>query len=215
MHLRAVALCVLLTCAPQASYANADADAFTILVLGDSISAAYGMPEESGWVELFKQRLLQQGDYRVVNASISGETSSGGLRRLPQLLQAYQPDLLIVELGANDGLRGQPAKLIEDNLTKIVQLGKQQGSEVYLLGMLIPPNYGSKYLAQFHAVFKTVAKQQSIALLPFLLQGVATNSALMQADGLHPNAKAQPQLLKNLLSKLPASALNKVEHEHQ
>ncbi len=213
MQPRAIAFYVLLVCAPQASHASADA--ITILVLGDSISAAYAMPEESGWVELFKQRLQQQGDYRVVNASISGETSSGGLRRLPQLLQDYQPDLLIVELGANDGLRGQAIKLIEDNLTEIVQLGKQQGSEVYLLGMLIPPNYGSQYLTQFHAVFKTVAKQQNIALLPFFLQDVATNSALMQADGLHPNAKAQPQLLKNLLSKLPAHALDKAKHEHQ
>lgn len=196
---------MLLACASQASHAKADA--FTILVLGDSISAAYGMPEESGWVALFEQTLQQQGEYNVINASISGETSSGGLRRLPQLLQDYRPDLLIVELGANDGLRGQPIKLIEDNLTKIVQLGKQQGSKVYLLGMLIPPNYGSKYLSQFHAVFKTVAEREQIPLLPFFLQDVAANSALIQPDGLHPNAKAQPQLLKNLLSKLPASAL--------
>ncbi len=211
MNARAIALSLLLACLPQATYASADA--FTILILGDSISAAYGMPEESGWVELFKQRLQKQGDYRMINASISGETTGGGLRRLPKLLQDYQPNLVIVELGANDALRGQPTKLMQENLSSIVQLSKQQGSAVYMLGMLIPPNYGRKYLEQFHHVFKDVAKQEDIALMPFFLQDVATNDALMQADGLHPNAKAQPQLLKNLLSKLPASALLIAEGE--
>lgn len=201
----------LLTCLPHASYASAGA--FTILVLGDSISAAYGMPEDSGWVELFKQRLQKQSEYRVINASISGETTSGGLQRLPKLLQDYQPDLVIVELGANDALRGQPIKLMHNNLTEIVQLSKQQGSQVYLLGMLIPSNYGRKYLEQFHNVFKNVAKQENIPLMPFFLQDVATNDALMQADGLHPNARAQPQLLDNLLSELPASALVTAEGE--
>ena len=218
---RVIALTVLLVWLPKASLASADT--FTILVLGDSLSAAYGIEEESGWVELFKQWLQKKGDYRVVNASLSSETSSGALRRLPKLLQDYQPDLMIVELGGNDGLRGQSTKLLENNLTKIVQLGKQHGSDAYLLGMLIPPNYGQKYTQQFHAAFYSVAEQQNIALLPFFLEGVATHRELMQADGIHPNAKAQPMLLKNLLSKLPASALvkpaaktaakEKVEHD--
>ncbi|MGI9288537.1 MAG: GDSL-type esterase/lipase family protein, partial [Pseudomonadales bacterium] len=133
--------------------------------------------------------------------------------RLPQLLQDYQPELLIVELGANDGLRGQPIKLIEANLENIVRLGKQHGSQVYLLGMHIPPNYGSKYTSQFHAVFQNIAKQENVALLPFFLQEVATDPTLMQADGLHPNSRAQPRLLENMLSKLPASALRKTEGE--
>lgn len=211
MNPHVVWLYVLLAFTPH--YSQATSATHTVLVLGDSISAAYGIAQSSGWVELLKQRLQQRGNYRVINASLSGETTSGGLQRLPQLLQDHRPQLLIVELGGNDGLRGQPIKLIQDNLQSIVQLGKQHGSEVYLLGMRIPPNYGNKYTSQFRAVYQKIAKQENVAFLPFFLQHVATNKTLMQADGLHPNDKAQQRLLDNMLSRLPPAVLGKTADE--
>ncbi len=173
----------------------------TIMILGDSISAGYGITVQQGWVNKLQQRLNQTpykaGQHTVINASVSGETSSGGLARLPLLLQRHKPDVLVIELGGNDGLRGQPPKLIEQNLSKMVQLGKNQKANVVLLGMRIPPNYGTAYSTAFAEVFPKIAKQHNVPLMPFFLEGVAGNNQLMQADRIHPTAGAQAKLLEN------------------
>jgi acyl-CoA thioesterase I len=171
-----------------------------ILVLGDSISAAYGMSLEQGWVALLQKQLqAQQPQHEVINASISGETTDGGLRRLPALLAQHEPDLVIIELGANDGLRGFPLNTLRNNLGKLVQLSLNHGAQVILLPMEIPPNYGARYTAGFRDSFVQVASATGTTLTPFLLQGVATNPELMQGDGIHPNVQAQPLLLNNVL----------------
>ena len=173
----------------------------TIMILGDSISAGYGINVQDGWANKLQQRLNQApyktGQHTVINASVSGETTSGGLARLPLLLQRHKPDVLVIELGGNDGLRGQPPKLIEQNLGKLIQLGKNQPAKVVLLGMRIPPNYGTAYSTAFAEVFPKVAKQHNVPLMPFFLDGVAGNNQLMQADRIHPTAGAQAKLLDN------------------
>lgn len=167
-----------------------------LMVMGDSLSAAYNLPVESGWVSLLEQRLQQQGySWRVVNASVSGETTGGGLTRLPELLRQHQPKIVLLELGANDGLRGQPPQRITANLNQMIQLSQEAGAEVLLLGILLPPNYGPRYLQQFEQIYPQLAKQHQLPLVPFLLEGVADNPALMQQDGLHPTAEAQPRIL--------------------
>ncbi len=170
-----------------------------MLVLGDSLSAAYGMPVEQGWVALLEQRLqdLRPG-IRLENASISGETTSGGLARLPALLERHQPDLVILELGANDGLRGTPLSVLERNLEALVTRSQAAGAQVLLLGMRLPPNYGQRYADAFARTFVTVAERYQLAAHPFFLDGVGGNPALTQADGLHPNREAQPRLLENV-----------------
>jgi acyl-CoA thioesterase-1 len=179
---------------------NAHAGKQTILILGDSISAAYGMSVEQGWVALFKGQIAAQYPYvELVNASISGETTGGGLRRLPQLLAAHKPQLVVVELGANDGLRGFPVKTLRDNLRNITNLAIDAGAQVILVQMEIPPNYGSKYTLAFHDSFALVAKDTGSVLSPFLLDGVAGNPTLVQADGIHPTAAAQPRMLENIV----------------
>jgi acyl-CoA thioesterase-1 len=197
--------CLLLMTRPACSQAGADdhADSAVLLVLGDSLSAAYGIPQDQGWVALLQLRLTDQGyPLRVVNASISGETSHGGLSRLPQLLERHRPLLTIVELGANDGLRGLGLQHTRDNLAQIVARCRQQGSRVLLLGVELPANYGSAYRAQFRALYREVAEQSQIALVPFFLAGVAEDLDLMQADGLHPTAAAQPRILDNVWDRL-------------
>ena len=174
----------------------------TLLILGDSLSAAYGIDERLGWVQLLRDTLDAQGEYRVVNASVSGETSRGGLARLPALLQSHQPDIVVVELGANDGLRGQPIQQLNANLTKIVTLSQAQGAEVLLLGMKIPPNYGKRYTQSFSAVYGKIAKKFELPLVDFFLDQVAGHRERMQADGIHPTADSQPQLLDNVLPQL-------------
>jgi len=170
--------------------------AATLLVLGDSLSAAYGIPREQGWVALLDQRLQQQGyNVTVVNASISGETTQGGLSRLPALLQQHQPDIVVLELGANDGLRGTFPPVIRSNLDRLTHLSQQQGAQVLVLGMQLPPNYGPAYTRQFAAVFDTVASTRDTALVPFFMERVALAPEFMQTDGLHPNAEGQPHLL--------------------
>lgn len=169
-----------------------------ILVMGDSLSAAYNIPTQAGWVSLLEKRLSQQTDWQVVNASISGETTNGGLTRLPALLRQHQPDIVLLELGANDGLRGLPPTLITHNLEKMTELSQQSGAEVMLIGILLPPNYGPAYLMQFESIYPKLAKQLQLPLVPFLLEGVADNSDLMQDDGLHPTAAAQPKLLETV-----------------
>jgi acyl-CoA thioesterase-1 len=171
----------------------------SILVLGDSLSAAYGIKPAQGWVALLQKRLQDQGyGQRVVNASVSGETSSGGLQRLPRALQLHKPGIVIIELGSNDGLRGLPLSVTRDNLTKMVAAAKKAGAEVVLVGMQMPPNYGVRYTAEFAALFRELATRNGLALVPFLLESVALNDKLMQADGLHPNVNGQPIILDNV-----------------
>lgn len=171
----------------------------TILVLGDSLSAAYGLRADEGWVALLQKRLRTQGyGYRVVNASISGETTAGGLQRLPRALELHKPDIVILELGGNDGLRGLPLTGTADNLRKMVELAKRADAEVLLLGMRIPPNYGPRYTEQFERTFRELAKREQLPLVPFFLDRVALREDLMQPDGIHPTAGAQPLLLDNL-----------------
>lgn len=168
-------------------------------MLGDSLSAGYGLKPAQGWVALLEKRLLSQGyEYRVVNASVSGETTGGGLQRLPRALDLHKPAIVIVELGANDGLRGLPLATTRANLEKSVELAHAAGAKVLLVGLEMPPNYGPKYTAQFREMFRELAKSHSLPLVPFLLENVALDPELMQSDGLHPNAKAQPILLDNV-----------------
>ncbi|TLY62586.1 MAG: arylesterase [Gammaproteobacteria bacterium] len=178
---------------------NAVASDRTILVLGDSLSAAYGIRPELGWVALLAKRLQAQGyGYQLINASVSGETTSGGLQRLPRALRLHQPGILILELGANDGLRGLPLAATRENLAKMVQVGQEAGARVLLVGMRIPPNYGPRYTDEFARVFPEIAKQYHLPLVPFLLQGVALDPSFMQDDGLHPNARGEPAVLDTL-----------------
>ena len=168
--------------------------------MGDSISAAYGMSLEQGYVSKLEQNLVQHHpELTVVNASISGETTAGGLRRLPPLLQQHQPDLVIIELGGNDGLRGYPLEKLRHNLLMMTEASLEAGALVILLPMEIPPNYGSRYTAGFRAAYQQITEQTNTMLGPFILEGVATNPALMQEDGIHPTAEAQPLLLDKLM----------------
>ncbi len=170
----------------------------TLLVVGDSISAGFGLDTQQGWVDLLDKRLQQQGfGYTVVNASISGDTSSGGLARLPALLAEHRPALVVIELGGNDGLRGQPPQQLQQNLAAMISAARKQGAKVVLLGMQLPPNYGARYNKSFTQVYTDVADVADVPLVPFFLEGVGGQSQLMQADGIHPNAQAQPQLLEN------------------
>lgn len=174
----------------------ASATAPTILVLGDSLSAAYGMRLDQGWVALLQQRLRTQGyGHRVVNASSSGETTGGALARLPRALQLHRPGVVVVELGGNDGLRGLPVADIRRNLDAIVEHAQQGGARVLLLGMRIPPNYGPAYAREFERVYADIARQRRLAHVPFLLADVALDDTLMQDDGIHPTVAAQPKLL--------------------
>lgn len=170
-----------------------------ILVLGDSLSAAYGIEVEDGWVELLERRLEREGyPHQVVNASVSGETTEGGLKRLPRLLEAHQPAWVILELGGNDGLRGYPVSEMRRNLGKAVALSREAGAGVLMLGMQIPPNYGRRYTDQFTAAYPSLAEERELPLVPFMLEGIATQQSLMQRDGIHPNAEAQPLILNNV-----------------
>lgn len=174
----------------------------TILVLGDSMSAEYGLARGTGWVALLAQRLAQQKiAAEVVNASISGDTTAGGRARLPALLAQHRPGIVVIELGGNDALRGLPLQSTEDNLTAMAQAARQAGARVLLVGMQVPPNYGADYTRRFAALFQTVAQAQKAALVPFLLQGVADGpepAKLFQADRIHPTAQAQPTMLDNV-----------------
>jgi len=185
----------------------------TILVLGDSLSAALGIRPEEGWVALLAQRLQAQGyGYQIVNASVSGETTSGGLERLPRALQLHQPGTVILELGANDGLRGLPVSETRENLARMVRLSQAAGARVVLVGMRIPPNYGPRYTESFARMFPELANQYHLPLVPFLLEKVALDPTRMQQDGMHPNARGEPPVLdtlwpylKPLLKKNPQS----------
>ncbi|MDH1489868.1 arylesterase [Acinetobacter johnsonii] len=169
----------------------------TVMVLGDSISAGYGIEPQQAWVNLLQKRLDQQypKQHKVVNASVSGETTSGALARLPKLLQTHKPNVVVVELGGNDGLRGQPPQMIQKNLAQLIQQSQKANATVVVLGMKIPPNYGTAYSKAFENNYKMVSQQYKVKLLPFFLEGVAGNKSLMQKDLVHPNGKAQPILL--------------------
>jgi len=175
----------------------------TLLVVGDSLSAAHGIPQNEGWVSLLEDELKQRGhSIRVVNASISGETSSGGLSRLPRLLKDYRPTLVLLELGANDGLRGTPLGVIERNLRRMIELSQDAGAQVLLIGIRLPPNYGPQYTERFYQIYFDLADEYALPLVPFLLEKVALDPRFMQSDGLHPNSDAQPILLQTVWQQL-------------
>jgi len=169
----------------------------SILILGDSLSASFGLKENQGWVYQLNQTLLQQNaPYSLVNASISGETTGGALARLPNILAKQKVDYLLVELGGNDGLRGFPPKLIKNNLLQIIALAQQKNIKVLLMTIKIPPNYGERYNQLFNKTFTDVAKQRNIPLLPFFMESIAVQPELMQSDGIHPNLAAQPFIVE-------------------
>jgi acyl-CoA thioesterase-1 len=180
----------------------AKANAPVVLIVGDSLSAEYGLRRGSGWVTLLQAEIDRQGPAaRVVNASISGDTTSGGRSRLPALLRQHQPQVVVIELGGNDALRGLPLTMTQDNLSEMTRLSKAVGARVLLLGMEMPPNYGSQYSEAFKRVYTQVAKTQSVALVPFFLTGVADAPdplALFQSDRIHPNEQAQPIMMRNV-----------------
>jgi len=169
------------------------------MILGDSLSAGYGIQPQQGWVHLLQKRLEQQypKQHKVVNASVSGETTSGALARLPKLLQTHRPNLVVIELGGNDGLRGQPPQMIQKNLASLIQQSQKAKAKVIVFGIKMPPNYGQAYSKAFENTYKVVSQQYKVKLLPFFMQGVAGNKTLMQKDLIHPNAKAQTILLNN------------------
>ncbi|MDF0730976.1 arylesterase [Pseudomonas entomophila] len=174
------------------------AAAGTLLVVGDSISAGFGLDTRQGWVSLLQQRLKDEGfDDRVVNASISGDTSAGGQARLPALLAEHKPEVVVLELGGNDGLRGQPPQQLQQNLASMIDKAREAGAKVVLLGMRLPPNYGARYTTAFAQVYEQLATQKQVALVPFFLEGVGGVPELMQADGIHPAQGAQQRLLEN------------------
>lgn len=166
------------------------------MVFGDSLSSGYGLPQDAGWVSLLERRLQhERPDYQVINASLTGETTRGGLSRIESSLKTYQPSIVILELGGNDGLRGQRIDLARDNLEAIIKACKQRRAEVLLIGMRLPPNYGPAYTQKFHSIYPELAKREHVALLPFLMEGFSDNPALFQPDGIHPAAAAQPLIL--------------------
>jgi acyl-CoA thioesterase-1 len=198
MWLRFLLLLVLTAVAPAHA-------ARTILVFGDSLSAGYGLPTGSGWVSLLQQRLKRDRlDYAVVNASISGETTLGGRNRIAAALAEHQPAVVIVQLGGNDGLRGNSIEETRRNLIAIVEASRKAGAKVLVVGMRIPPNYGQVYTRRFEALFAEVARQQNASLVPFMLQGFADKREWFQSDGIHPAVEAQPRILDNIYRRLRA-----------
>lgn len=204
-----ICLTLLLTTSPVSATPVAARES-TILVLGDSLSAAYGIAVDAGWVQLLASHLqtapVNSSDaetrYRVVNASISGETTGGALARLPALLAKFTPHIVIIELGGNDGLQGHPIPRLRDNLAALVQQSQRAGARVLLTGMRIPPNYGKRYTDQFYESYALTAQRFNVPMVPFLLEGVATRQELMQDDGIHPKASAQSIILDNVLPQL-------------
>jgi acyl-CoA thioesterase-1 len=171
----------------------------TVMVFGDSLSAAYGLATSQGWVSLLGERIVRDKlPWRVVNASVSGETTAGGLRRLPEDIRRHQPSLVVIALGANDGLRGQPLAAVRANLEEMIRLARAARAEPVLVGLMIPPNYGIDYAREFREVYPKLAAKTRVALVPFLLDGFADRRELFQADQFHPTAQAQPRILDNV-----------------
>ncbi|MDQ6976094.1 MAG: arylesterase [Mariprofundaceae bacterium] len=196
-------LCLSLCCIPWLTQASTITKKCNILVLGDSLSAAFGIATKEGWVHLLKMRLKErESTCGVVNASVSGETTQGGRARLPALLQQHQPSYLILELGANNGLRALPVDRMQKDLSSIIETAQSVGIHVLLVGMLMPPNYGPIYTQQFASVYQSLVHEYKTPFVPFLLEGVITKPAWMQADALHPNAKAQSTMLNLIWNQL-------------
>lgn len=196
--LRILLIATILLVLQPAQYAKADT--FTALVVGDSISAAYGLRESQGWVTLAEKMLQDKGhEVKMVNASISGDTTVGGLRRLPDALDRFEPDLLIIELGGNDGLRGYPTANMRENIQGMATLAQESGAQVLILGMLIPSNYGQAYLQQFAQAFMDAADNTNSFFVPFLLEPIAQDARYFQSDGIHPTAEAQPLLAEHVM----------------
>jgi len=184
-------------------FGSRPAIAGTVLIVGDSLSAGYGLPNGSGWVSLLNDRLVAEyPDVSLVNASISGETTAGGKLRIQGLLERHKPGVVVVELGANDGLRGIRIPLIRDNLAAIVDACLKSGAKTLVLGMRVPPNYGREYAEKFHAMFKEVSNRKDVSLVPFMLDGFADDRALFQEDGIHPASEAQPLIMNNVYEQL-------------
>lgn len=187
----------VLACALALSAAAASAA--TLLVYGDSLSSGYGLPRDEGWVSLLARRLRSEGfDYKVANASISGETTLGGANRIEAALKQHRPAIVILALGGNDGLRGQSPDAMRANLEAMIEASRRARAQVLLVGVRLPPNYGAAYTEKFHAVFTGIARARKVALVPFLLEGFAANRELFQEDGIHPAAAAQPAMLENV-----------------
>ena len=187
----------------HASQDNHLSDKPVFLILGDSLSAGYGVAREKNWVSLLQQRFNSKNiNLRIINASISGDTSGNGLARLPKALQTHQPKYLLIELGANDGLRGLPLNLIRTNLKKMITLGQAHQSQVLLMAIRIPPNYGKKYTQRFNHLYTELTEKTGVQLLPFMLNKIAVQSELMQSDRLHPNEKAQALIMENVWAEL-------------
>jgi acyl-CoA thioesterase-1 len=199
-----IRLACLVLCLWSALFAPAGrAESPTILVLGDSLSAAYGIRLEQGWVALLQGRLKAQGyGHKVVNASASGETTGGALARLPRALALHRPAIVILELGGNDGLRGLPIAGVRGNFESLIRLSREAGAKVLLVGMRIPPNYGPAYTRTFHQLYGDLAREYRLPLVPFFLDGIALDDSMMLEDGLHPNAAAQPKLLDQVWPQL-------------
>ena len=179
------------------------AAAETLLIVGDSLSAAYGIPVEAGWVTLLLQQLdTEHPGWKIVNASISGDTTANARARLPQAISKHQPDIVVLELGGNDGLRGLSLQAMRDNLAAMIELAQAQHAGILLVGVDLPPNYGPQYTQKFRAVYRSLAADYQVALLPSLLDGVGTRTDLMQADGIHPNGKAQAGIAARVLEYL-------------
>jgi len=190
---------LLILASPVLPASSVHAAGGVILVLGDSISSAYGIDVKRGWVQLLQERLdAQKAGYRLVNASISGDTTKGGVERLQAALKKYAPDIVVVELGGNDGLRGLPLSETRANLERIVVESQKSGARVLLLGMRLPPNYGPAYTKAFHAIYEELADRYHAARVPFLLEGIGGVEDMMQADGIHPRAEAQPLMVDNV-----------------
>ena len=195
---------LLLSTSSNIVYSSTDtaispAESTTIMVYGDSLSAGYGLPQKTGWVSMLEMQLkTQQSVYQIINASISGETTLGGLNRIEQALKRHRPNIIIVELGANDGLRGLPIKSIHDNLEAIVKVCKQNKASILLVGMRLPPNYGATYTKRFSAIYQQIAKRHELRLVPFMLAGFGDKPEYFQEDNMHPNRNAQEKILNNV-----------------
>lgn len=199
MKARIISLLVIIMSLCPAVARSAEEATNTLLVYGDSLSAAYGIQEAQGWVALLESRLNEEDwPYKLINGSVSGETTTGGLERLPKMLSNYQPDLVILELGGNDGLRGLPLETLKANLKKMISLIRAAGGEVLLTGIQIPPNYGPRYTEPFFSLYTEISEEDSLALVPFLIDGIPQQPELMQNDGIHPKAEAQIMILDNV-----------------
>ncbi len=189
----------MLVLIPVFAACQTDSNYRTILILGDSLSAGYGLEQNESWATLLQNRLsAKHYNYQVINASISGDTTGGGLRRLPRALQIHEPDIVLIELGGNDGLRGTPINVMGKNLAIMIEHSQAAGAKVILAGMLMPPNYGQTYTDEFAAIYPELASEYDTALIGFFLKNVAINPALLQPDQIHPNEKGQPYLLDNV-----------------